>query len=447
MSQSGSISPSFLRKKSDMSEFLNSRRNLTNAFGRDGSLESDYIKADDNPNRSYKAFRGIGFLNPSPFGTGPLKDFRGIAKNKFNGFVNPNVYVNDGAIDNRYQIEPGQAVRDDKDVDKMDYGKVKDSVYLRQHPAAAGLINGDNQLRNEFNDDTLDSNYDMDKKISGIAAQRLNSSTPLDEDYLTNHPDESKLIALNIGGTADVLNENPDVADNLAGQTRNKYSEKIRSEMADKVSSKLNSATGLDKKFFEENPEAAVYLNSRPGEIEMLNQRPSEAKNFKQHYSAFEQTQEDETLAKARNSLSSQGDFTANYLDNDKEFAADIAVDDVLKQEDSLADNIINHDTLNDKSDVVNDSYDGHISTLASNAIGDSNAFNRDYFIKHPELAMAVHDSPRLSAGLKNAVNGIERFFGLPEGSSGLKRNIEGAMHAFSSGYPLRNSGLVDLWT
>jgi len=67
--------------------------------------------------------------------------------------------------------------------------------------------------------------------------------------------------------------------------------------------------------------------------------------------------------------------------------------------------------------------------------------------MKHPELAMAVHDSSKLSSGLKNAVNGIARFFGSVDGSSGLKRNIEGTMHAFSSGYPLRNSGMVDLWT
>ena len=217
--------------------------------------------------------------------------------------------------------------------------------------------------------------------------------------------------------------------------------------MAEKVSAQLDPETGLDEEFFKDNPEAASYLNSRPGEIEKFNQRTTEAKNFKQHYGAFKETQETETLDKAKNALNGQGGSLDSFLESDSDLAADVVVDDALKQDSSLADNIIRNDTMNDNSHDVNDTYDDHIAELASKAVGNSTAFNKDYLKSHPELGMTIHASPELAAGLRSDAVNLDRFFGSANGSSNLKRNVSGAMQAFSSGYPLRNAGFVDMWT
>lgn len=450
MSSTNKISPTFLANRIDTAGFLNSRRNFTRELGKNETKETEFIAADDNPNRKLSAFRGIGYLNPSPFGTRPLSDFRGIVKFKYDGFVNPQVHINDGPIDNRYQVEPGRPVFTDdnpREAEEIDYGQVEDWVYLKQHPEVGDLLAEDEKLRERYFCESLDSDYQLEEQISGLARQRLDSYSPLNDRYLDNNPDEARLIALNVGGTADTINSEPEIAESLTEETREGYSDDIRSELADNAASKFNPETGLDHEFFRENPEAAAYLNKRPGLIERFNQRPSDAENFKRFYQQLKGAPENEAMNHAETALSGQGEFVGRYLEDDRELAFDVAVDRALKSSDSMADNINRYGLMPDKYVFPNKVYDGHLSAAAGKALEEGNTFDREYFSEHPNLALAIYRSPALTEGLKSASGDIDRFFGSVSGASQHRRNAGGAVLAFSSGYPLRESTLVDLWT
>ena len=450
MSSNYKISPSYFASNREAAGFLNRRGNFTRALGADRSRESRFISADINPNRPHSAFRGVNFLNPSPFGTRPMKDFRGVVKNRFDGLTNPNTYVNDSAIDNRYQIDPQTPTfnRDNsREAEKTDYGNVEDWVHLRQHPEVGDLLANDDELRKEYFNEELNSDSDLQARNANFARQRLNFYSPLNDQYLDNNPDEAQLIGLNIGGTADTLNDNPEFAAGITEEPRSSYSNDIRNELASEVAAQFDPETNLDEEFFRENPGAAVYFHKHPGLVERLNQRPEDAKDFKRFYGAMRTQMRNETLVDAETALAGQGIFVDDYLSNNRELAVDVAVDERLKSGDSIADNTYRYDSLADKRTFTDEVYREHLSARAADSLGDGHTFDRDYFSQHPKLAYAVQSSEKLSSGLRNNRDDVNRFFANPAESPARRRNLYGAMHAFSSGYPLRESSMVDLWS
>ena len=451
MTKTLEISPYYLTNKEPAASFLNHRRRLARDYGSNAVDERDFIEADSDPNRSSSAFRGINHLNPSPFGTRPLKDFRSILKPKFDGLTNPDTYVNDGVIDNHYQItpeSPGIRGIDPRSAEKPDYSDsgVSDWIYLKQHPKTADQLANNQTLRDSYNDDRFSSDFSLEQQNAEYARRRLDFHDPLDDDYFAANPEEAKLIGLNIGGSADTLNADPGLADGLTEEPRVSYSADIRSDLAQAMSAKMDSETGLDEDFFLENPEAAVYLDKRPGLISMFNQRPDDAQNFKRYYGSLKSHVVEDAMDSVSSALSGQGSFVEGYLDDNPEFAVDAAVDSRLKSGDSINDNIILNDSLRDKNTFTDDLYRDQVVSRADEALGYIEGLDRDYLKEHPQLAYAIQKSGRLAVGIRGDPDTV-RFFGVSAGTAGHRVNIGGSLRAFSTGYPLRNSSIVDLWT
>ena len=445
------ISPYTLANKEPAASFLNNRRRLTRAYGSNSGYEKEFIEAADDPNRSSAAFRGISHLNPSPFGTRPLKDFRSISKPKFDGLTNPDTFINNGVIDNRYQITPeSPAISgiDPREAEKPDYsaGGVSDWVFLKQHPKAADQLSNNQILRDRYADDRFSTDFALEQQNAEYARRRLDFYHPLNDDYFASNPEEAKLIGLNIGGAADVLNAEPELAGGLTEEPRISYSADIRSELAKSVSGKMDSETGLDEDFFLENPEAAVYLDKRPGLISRFNQRPDDAKNFQRYYGSLRDHVIDDAKDTASSALSGQGSFIEGYLDDNPEFAVDTAVDGRLKSGDSLSDNILLNDSLEDKNTFTDNLYRDQAASRADKALGSINGLDRDFLQDHPQLAYAIQKSGRLAAGIRGDPD-TTRFFFNPAGAANHRSNMSGSLRAFSTGYPLRDSSIVDLWT
>ena len=443
------ISTSYLLDRYDTANFLDSRRRFTRALGKAGAQETGFVEGDNDPNRKPSSFRGINFLNPSPFGTRPLQDFRGVDKGKFDGLANPDVHLNNSALDNRYQVEPQKMDflrHNPLEAENIDYGEELDWAYIRQHPEIADMLAVDETLREGFFDERLDSDFDLKSQIIDLAHQKLGYSDVLNEDELAEQFDTAKLAALNIGETADILNSDAELREAVTNDPSGGYSNDIRDEFAAKIAGMFSKETGLDQQFFRDSPEAGIFLKKRPGLVDRLSQRPDDAEDFKRYFGQFRGQVREEALESSQSALSGRGLFIEDYLRDNPEFAIDAAVDSSLKTGDSLTDNTILHDELQDKTAFVNDVYEGHISARAEDSLGEGHIFDREFFKSNSRLAFGVQRSKVWSEGLKNASAEAEKFFSEPAGEADLRSNIRGAMLAFSGGYPLRSVNLIDFW-
>ncbi|QQR79373.1 MAG: hypothetical protein IPJ69_08340 [Deltaproteobacteria bacterium] len=83
----------------------------------------------------------------------------------------------------------------------------------------------------------------------------------LTKDKLKEDPFMASIIAMNTGGIKDILNKEASVADKLLSGDAETSRKEAMSQLADKASSLFEKDHVLnDKKFFEENPKAAVYV-------------------------------------------------------------------------------------------------------------------------------------------------------------------------------------------
>jgi len=447
MSASSEITSDYLSARPSAAAFLNSRRRFTRRLGSKAEFESQMVEADSDSHRSLAAFRGIEFLNPSPFGSGKLQDFRGVIKSRFDGMTNPDIQINDGLFDNRYRITPQRPDFHEDDLRKAeepDYGRVNDWIYLEQHPQVGDLLAENASLRESYFDQRFSSDYQLEQQTAEYARRNLNAYSQLDEQYLAAHPEEAKLLGLNIGGAADIVNDHPELAQGLTEEPRTNYSHDVRQELACDTAAVFKDSTGLDEDFFSENPAAAVYLQNHPGLIEKFNQRPEEAQNFRRHYGVIKNQIEHEVIEDAANSLAGQGMFVQDYLQDNPQFAFDIAADDRIKTQDSIRENILLDDTLEDKNTFTDRVYEQHSAARAETAL--DSALSRSILEDHPKLSYTIQKSGELADGLKSDNLDLRRFLGLSGQFNGEVQNLKGAMNSLAAGYPLRNPNMVDLW-
>jgi hypothetical protein len=443
------ISISYLQDRLNSADLLNYRRNFTRQLGKEQDYEESYLRADSDANRQIKAFRGINSLNPSPFKTRPLKDFRGIMKTENSGFVNPQKYEDKGVI-NRRQPEPGQLEfpeNDPRQAERIDYQRVQDWIYVKQHPQLGNMLAEEGKLREEYFNQSGDSDYQIDSRIKDLARQRLESQSALDDDYLLNHPEEARLIALNAGDIAEAINEDPELPNALVTDPGKGYSDDIRRELARKVASQFSSDTGLDEAFFTEHPEAGLYFQQHPGLINRFNQNPETAKNYSRFYHQYQNLPQGEAFQQAMSELSAPEELADRYLSQNSQLATDIALSAELKTGDSLSDNINRFNLIPDAKVSSNEVYEEHLSALADEATGEQTGLDREFYTQHPNLALAVTRSPQLSQGLKSEGDEIGRFFARLDNSAVPWSYIRGAISSFISGYPLRNSTLIEYWS
>jgi hypothetical protein len=318
---------------------------------------------------------------------------------------------------------------------------------LKQHPEISELLAENSDLRARYNQQKWDSDYELNAQIAAFARQRLEDSTYLNDLYLQDNPEEAKLIALNIGESANVLNQNPELRSGLIDEVEESYSQDIHDEIASKVASQLDKETELDADFFRQHPEAAFYLEKRPGLIERFNQIPQEAQNFKRFYHAVNEPVEEDIEKFARNSLSGLGLFTEQYLEQNPQFAQDVAIDQSLKSGNSLANSTISDNSLKDKDTSLGQIYIAHLARQAGEALGEAYPLNRNFFLQHPQLSYVVQKSSTLAQCLKEASAEIARFFPVPSGKYAQPLNVKGAIAAFTAGFPLRESNILDLWS
>ncbi len=443
------ISPDYLKSRSDTASFLNSRRRFTRELGKDAQYEAEFNKADDEPARSTGAFRGIRSLNPSPFGTRSLQDFRGVVRNRYDMLANPDVWVNESVMDNRYQVSPQKPnfKRDDPlRAENPDYGKVDDWVYVEQHSSLGKLLEENSDLRESYFDERFSSDYHLSKQISQYVRQRLDFYDPLNDQFLDNHPELAKLIGLDIGSVAEALNQDPELAEEAVAENRQSYTEDICNELASKVAGELEADTKLDEEFFRANPEAAIYLLKNPGQIQWFNMRPSEAEDFKQHYGALKEWVLGEVADLAKSAIEAQGDFVEEYLERNPKFAVDVAGDEVIKEDGSMAENIVLHNLLKDKYTFTDNVYRDHIARRVVDALDDIEGWNFEFLQSHPELAYMVQKSESIASGLRADSYDASRFYSDAGSTGAYRRKIVGAINSFAGGYPLRNETIIDLW-
>ena len=449
MSKPSEISTAFLQDKSHTADFLNSRRRLTRQLGKNSRYENDLVAAVEDRNRSLAAFRGITSLNPSPFAASEVKDFKGLIKSDFNRFTNPNIYVRDGIIDNRYQNDSDEFTYDRTDphsAENPDFGRPADWIYVKQHEILADQISQNPRLRDSYHDDRFSSDHQLNSQLSQSARRKLNFHDPLDDIYLDANPEEAQMIALNIGGFTDSLNDDPTLAKGLTDEPSASYSSQVRDRLAARTSAEFDSRTGLDEEFFRANPEAAVYLNEHPGIKARYNQNPSQAKDFKQHYAAVRDDILDEVTGYAVSDVNGENGFEEYYLQDNPQFAVDIAADSLLKSNGALADNILTKNSLDDKHAFTGDIYEEHVAARANDALGNIPGLSENFLRDHPRLAFTIQNNPGLSANMKSAHSSIDRFYNF-QGLTGYNRtNAAGALKSFASGYPHRDSTFVDLW-
>ena len=446
MAVGSSILSALASGRNDAANFLASHSNLARKLEKTPDEAQRFDSASDDPNRRSISFRGINHINPSPFGARQMKDFRGISKNKFDGLTNPDVYVNDSPIDNRYQINPQRQVfiEDDiREAERTDFGDVEGYAYLRQHPQAAQQLADNENLREDYSPRDELSEYELQERINWAARQRLDANHSVSDEYLRANPDEARLIALNAGNISGELNDDSELAEGLVGEPRDEYSADIRREFADRVAAKLDPETGIDREFLEANPEAAVYLNNRPGLIELFNRRPEDGENFKRFYGEIRSQVQDEAVERASEAVSGAGDFTRDYLERNPQLANDIAVDRELNPSSSIADSTNRFGALKDKTTFANDVYRDHLATQASDKLGNV-PFDREFMQEHSGLAYSIDKSDSLAAGMVNDADLVEAY--LPA-DGGVSPAHNRAMTALSAGYPYRQANIVDIWS
>lgn len=203
-------------------------------------------------------------------------------------------------------------------------------------------------------DDLLDE--DLNQGFSQIAYQKLDQSFPLTNEYLSNNPDLSAFITLDVGNISQILNENPDLAYTL--QLDSSYaSELIKDDIAEYAGTLFDNNPEIDSELLRNHMGATAYLLENPTFVEKLNQDPELSTQFKNNIAVVDEQTSSSIQLKA-NELLKNRFLDADFFDMNPEMASII-----VGSAHTHSDNPF-HEFINENNSLLTNSRNPTLSTI-----------------------------------------------------------------------------------
>lgn len=198
-------------------------------------------------------------------------------------------------------------------------------LFSRQNNDLLRIIDQDPDLLAKATQAGFEDRSDLLGILSQHVRDALPVDTPLTERFLSENPEVTSILALNLGGIRDTLAQDSTLASSLTeGQT---LQVALTRKLAQTAADGTRGRGGLDEAFFTARPVAAAYLLNNPSQLEAIgaDTTGTQAARFIQRVSLDNRSLESFVADKARSLLHNVTGYPDAYLQADSSFTALLA--------------------------------------------------------------------------------------------------------------------------
>ena len=432
-----SIGIGFLRQRPDIARFLSHHVRFAEQLGRSSQSERSFLSATASYQGSFtqtvRRLRG-GHTSPtrSALRTGGLRSVQ-----------QPRAQTVGSAPINRTL---GQVFPSTRGTSASgEYIGIETASFLGRNPALRELINSDPELRRGLARDVADGEINFETVIANAASRRLGANSPIDREFLSTHTDQALFIALNIGGIADILRRDDDLARTFTMSARAAGQHAVTRRTAAKAAALLDEGSKITRDLLEKNPRTAMYLLMNPDRAASLNRSRKEAAEFVSAISAFETGLEQTIADKAVSIMSHRAVFNAEFMEQNPRFAEFVVGDYLTSPGESLAAFLNNNVASTSANPSVARIIAQRQARVAARRLPSNFPLDEEFFQDNPGIAALVNASDTFASVLVAERPTIERFI---EGVNGhgirYNGNVRRAIRAFEAGYVYRPGIALD---
>ena len=315
-----------------------------------------------------------------------------------------------------------------------EYLGIEAGSFLGRNPSLIGLVNADPKLREAFGEDLADGDIDVETAIARAASRRLGAGSPISREFLTTHTDQAFFIALNVGGIADILREDDELARRFTMSARASGEYAVNKRVAQKAAALFDEGSKVTQELLEKNPRTAMHLLMNPKRVRSLTRNKNDVAEFVAQISSLEQGLERTIVNKAVSILSNRAVFDQDFMEKNPRFAEFVVGDYLTSEGESLAAFLNNRISRTSQNPNVGRIVAERQARVAANRMPGGFPLDEGFFLNNPGIAALVNASDTFASALSAEGSTIGRFMGGVNGNGMVQR----ALRAFEAGYVYR---------
>jgi len=327
-----------------------------------------------------------------------------------------------------------------------EYIGIETASFLGRNPALRELINSDPELRRGLARDVADGEINVETVIANAASRRLGANSPIDREFLSTHTDQALFIALNIGGIADILRRNDDLARTFTMSARAAGEYAVTKRTAAKAADLFDEGSKITQGLLEKNPRTAMYFLMNPDRATSLNRNRKEAAEFASKIAAFETGLEQTIADKAVSIMSHRAVFNAEFMEQNPRFAEFVVGDFLTSEGESLAAFLNNNVASTSANPNVARIIAQRQARVAARRLPGNFPLDEKFFRDNPGITALVNASDTFATALVAERPTIQRFIESTNGrGTRYNGNVRRAIRAFEAGYVHRPGIALDV--
>lgn len=425
-----SLSISWLYAYPKINSLLGRHTATSRVLGASQQREDEFVRSVESRGRKAGAFRGIPSLFSSSFEIESPGNFRGLEVNPVEG-------------DPRFEQPPfsppvdrSVSVSDSDEEVKFDRTSrviPEDDVLFRQNRVLAEIFGEDAELRDAF----ISGDWQrVDEKLSQAAKDKLGWSPGISDEFLSEHPDEALLIAADLGGAVDLLAD-PEAAEALTGDVRDRLEDEIFDRLAKKATSLMKNSTILDEAFLREHPRAALFLMDHPEERRRIDGHREAEQEFRDHVTGYEERVD--PVARAQALAGMNPALGEDFWQDNPGLSLVLCAEKAAGKTNSLQESALGfpeepHQETTPAEMVAHDQ-----ARQARQLLGDRTRLSLDYLTEHSHLSRLINENAGFAGSLGQDTK-VSELLGADD------RRTERVLRAYVSGFPGRHEASWHWW-
>lgn len=413
------ISLGYLATRPSATRFLAKNLRVATQLGRDKTDEMRFVAATDR-------LTNAGLLSGTAGGRAKSirSAFRGLSGlNRFDGL---------------FSGTPGRS-----GTRILDIGT---SGFLGTRTQLLSLFKDSPELRQALQEDMGPGGLDVVHAVARAARSRLGPSSDITVDQLARRPQQALLVALNVGGAADLLRENENLADAFVRDPAEAWRDVVAARVAEEAASLFGQGSPITEDFLQNHQSTAIYLLENPGRVRSINANIEEARNFVHTAHDFETRMEKYVTDRAIELINNHLAIDDERIENNAGFA-ELLVGDFLTRDNGTIIGYLNNNVSTIGENVpFRELLSGEFTRSALSRLPEDSSFDLAFLESNPGIAGLIIASDVFVAGLAEDRDLVERFLHVP-GLKSTPLDVERrrAMAAFSTGFITRPGQTLDL--
>ncbi len=418
----------FLGFRPGVAQFLASNLGLARALGRSERLERSFVGATAPDGSTVRQLReGLG-------GVGEDDRFR---------FSEDGVGARPGA--GQVPLEFATSLRFE-DIPIEFRSNLRSVAFLSRNTRVLRLLNALPPTALDVNLSGIDSIQAVEGRVVQLALDRLNSQTPVTEAFLADNFEQALLLALNLGGIADFLNEDPTLARAFVSQGKAVAFQAVQQRVADQVAALFPENAPINREFLVANPRIALFLAQNPARAESLARNEAEARQFVQTAADLNTRLEGTVVNQALDLLGPSQTFNREFFESNPDFAAFLVADNLVAEGESLADFLNARGALLENPRNIGRLLEQRIASQAAGQLPEDFPLGEEFFRDNLGVAILVNASQEFRESFAAAGEEIARFIQPQPAPVVVSPAARHAINAFAVGVAERGLGLIDFF-